>query len=112
MIQMAVLRVLAIGGSTSSGLWGLASGSEFRCNTGARHAFLKWYQGWITPVPVTTPMGVSLPNSAENPVAYLLGFNGGDIHWDFYNSSGIGEYYLIGKTGSSLSPANCLFSMR
>ena len=81
----------------SSGSWGLASGSEFPGATPVLpDAFLKWYQGWITPVPVTTPMtGVSLPNSAENPVAYLLGFNGGDIDWDFYNSSGIGEYYLI-----------------
>ena len=80
-----------------AGSWGRASGSEFSGNTPVLpDAFLKWYQGWITPEQVTGPQtGVALPNSAENPVAYLLGANPGEVDWNFENASGTGEYFLI-----------------
>ena len=80
-----------------SGSWGRASSSEFIGTTPSLpDAFLKWYQRWITPTPVTTPLaGVALPNAAQNPVAYLLGVNPGGIDWDFRNASGTGEYFLI-----------------
>ena len=81
----------------SSGSWGRTSGSEYQGFTPVLpDAFLKWYQRWITPVPVTAPQtGVALPNSAQNPAAYLLGVNPGGIDWDFGNASGTGEYFLV-----------------
>ena len=40
----------------SGGSWGRASGDAYSGTTPVLpDAFLKWYQGWITPVPVTTP---------------------------------------------------------
>jgi M6 family metalloprotease-like protein len=81
----------------SGGSWGRSSGSEFIGTTPTLpDAFLKWYQHWITPTQVTAPMtSVALPNSAQNPVAYLLGTNPGGIDWDFKNTSGTGEYFLV-----------------
>ncbi len=81
----------------SGGSWGRASSSEFIGTTPTLpDVFLKWYQGWLTPVQVTTPQtGVSLANSAQNPVAYLLGTNPDGVDWDFRNASGTGEYFLI-----------------
>ncbi len=80
-----------------SGSWARASGSEWIGTTPTLpDAFLKWYQGWLTPTPVTTPTtGVAIPNAAQNPVAYLLGANPGGIDWDFNTASGAGEYFLV-----------------
>jgi M6 family metalloprotease-like protein len=94
-------------GSTSAGVgywsimaggsWGRASGSEYVGTTPVLpDAFLKWYQGWLTPVAVTKPMtSVAIPNAADNSVAYLLGTNPGGIDWDFGTASGTGEYFLV-----------------
>ncbi len=81
----------------AGGSWGKASGDLYS----GRHLslpnpFLKWYQHWLTPVQLSAPQtGVALPNSAQNPVAYLLGANPGGIDWDFGNASGTGEYFLV-----------------
>lgn len=81
----------------AGGSWGRASGSEYSGTTPTLpDAFLKWYQGWLTPIPVTKPItGVAIPNAADNPVAYLLGTNPGGIDWDFGTASGTGEYFLV-----------------
>ena len=81
----------------ASGSWGLALGDAYSGMTPVLpDAFLKWYQGWITPVPVTAPQAnVPIANAKENPVAYILGANPGDIDWDFQDTSGTGEYFLI-----------------
>jgi M6 family metalloprotease-like protein len=81
----------------SGGSWGRASGGEYSGTTPVLpDAFLKWYQGWLTPTRVTAPAaGVAVPNSAENATAYLLGYNPEGITWDFGTAMGTREYFLI-----------------
>lgn len=81
----------------AGGSWGWASGDSYSGQTPVLpDAFLKWYQGWISPTPVTAPTtGIAIPNSAQNPTAYLLGINTNGFDWDFRTTSGAGEYFLI-----------------
>ena len=59
-------------------------------------AWLKWYQGWITPTVVNgTLTGASIPQAETNAVAFLLRPNPGGVDWNFYQSSGTGEYFLV-----------------
>jgi len=79
-----------------SGNWGYAPGEPSGYTPILPDAFLKAYQGWITPIQITVPQSaVSLPNSAQNPVAYQVGINPKGIDWDYNNNSGTGEYFLI-----------------
>lgn len=81
----------------ANGSWGRASGSEFSGQTPTfPDVFLRVYQKWLTPIPVTSPqMGVAVPTSATNPVAYLVGVNPGGVDWAYRANSGTGEYFLI-----------------
>ncbi len=81
----------------AGGSWGWATGDLYSGQTPVLpDAFLKWYQGWLTPTQVTTPTtNVALPSSAQNPAAYLLGINPKGIDWDFGTTSGTGEYFLV-----------------
>jgi M6 family metalloprotease-like protein/uncharacterized repeat protein (TIGR02543 family) len=81
----------------AGGSWGWASGDLYSGETPVLpSAFLKWYQGWLTPVQVTAPnASVTIPNSAENNTAYQLGINPNGIDWNFGSNSGTGEYFLV-----------------
>lgn len=93
------------GSSEGVGYWSImGSGNWTRTSTDTYSgqtpvlpdAFLKWYQGWITPIQQTFPQsGVAIQSSADHPTAYLLGANPGGVDWDFDDSSGTGEYFLV-----------------
>lgn len=59
-------------------------------------AWLKWYQGWITPTVVTgTITNASIPQAETNATAYLLRPNPGGVDWEWMQYSGSGEYFLV-----------------
>lgn len=59
-------------------------------------AWLKWYQGWISPTVVSgTLTNAAIGQAETNAKAYLLGANPGGVDWNFYLSSGTGEYFLV-----------------
>lgn len=59
-------------------------------------AWLKWYQGWITPTVVSgTLTGASIQQAETNAKAYLLRPNPGGIDWNFEIVSGSGEFFLV-----------------
>ena len=59
-------------------------------------AWLKWYQGWLSPTEVIgTQNNIGIVRSEDNPVAYLLRPNPGGVDWSFWSHSGSGEYFLV-----------------
>ena len=59
-------------------------------------AFLKWYQGWLTPTAVSlTLSNTAILQAEDNPAAYLLHLNPGGLNWELGAHSGTGEYFLI-----------------
>jgi len=89
--------------SEGVGDWSIMGGGSWNDNAGLAgsspalpDAWLKWYQGWITPTPVVGILnGASIGQSATNPSAYLLGTNPNGVDWDFTKHSGSGEYFLV-----------------
>jgi M6 family metalloprotease-like protein len=79
-----------------SGNWN-ATGSNYAGTSPAfLDPFLKSYQGWLTPTNVTGTLSNQAILQAEtNSVAYRLRPNPGDVDWEFYGSSGTGEYFLV-----------------
>jgi M6 family metalloprotease-like protein len=59
-------------------------------------AWLKWYQGWLTPTEIHgNHDNLSINRSEDNPVAYLLRPNPGGVDWSFWSHSGSGEFFLV-----------------
>ncbi len=58
-------------------------------------AFLKWYQGWLTPETAVNGIPYPLAQAETNAAALLLGSNPGGVDWDFTLNSGQGEYWLL-----------------
>ncbi|MGA9397201.1 MAG: M6 family metalloprotease domain-containing protein [Anaerolineaceae bacterium] len=59
-------------------------------------AWLKWYQGWITPTVVSgAQYDVSIAQAETNTAAYLLRPNPNGVDWRFYSHSGTGEFFLV-----------------
>jgi immune inhibitor A len=59
-------------------------------------AWLKWYQGWITPTVVSGTLNNQAIAQAEtNATAFLLRPNPGGVDWRFFDHSGTGEYFLV-----------------
>lgn len=78
------------------GSWNNSLGGEPGNSPAMPDAWLKWYQGWITPTPVSGVQPGLVINQAEtNPQAYILGTNPGGVDWNFDVSSGTGEYFLV-----------------
>jgi len=78
------------------GSWNYTSGTYQGSKPALPDAFLKYYQGWITPTQVSgTLTGASIPQAATNASAFLLGPNPNGVDWDFNVSSGVGEYFLV-----------------
>ncbi len=69
-------------------------------------AWSKWYQGWLTPLEITTPQDDVPINQAEDtPEAYLIRSNPGGIDWIFNYHTGRGEYFLVENRQQTLSDA-------
>jgi M6 family metalloprotease-like protein len=69
-------------------------------------AWLKWYQGWLTPTTVSgTQNNVSIARSEDNAVAYLLRLNPGGVDWSFWSHSGTGEFFLVENRQQTLYDA-------
>lgn len=80
----------------ASGSWGYDGNEAAGATPVLPDPFSKWYQGWLTPIQITSPTtDVAIPNSAQNDVVYQLLDNPNGIDWDFGNSSGTGEYFLV-----------------
>lgn len=78
------------------GSWNYTSGTWAGSKPALPDAFLKYYQGWITPTPVFgTLTGASIPQAATNASAFLLRPNPNGVDWEFNVSSGVGEYFLV-----------------
>jgi M6 family metalloprotease-like protein len=59
-------------------------------------AWLRWYQGWQTPVEIKgMSIGVTLDPIETTGNSYLLGANPDGVDWNFYVESGVGEYFLV-----------------
>ena len=78
-----------------SGNWNKVSG-ESGSSPAFFDAFIKSYQGWITPIVVNGTLNdQAIPQAETSAVAYQLRSNPGGIDWEFYNHSGTGEYFLV-----------------
>ncbi len=78
-----------------SGNWNYVSGSA---GSSPSHldAFLKSYQGWLTPTPVNGVINNRpIFQSETNAVAYRIRLNPGNVDWEFFDHSGTGEYFLV-----------------
>jgi hypothetical protein len=59
-------------------------------------AWLKWYQGWITPTEVSgTLNNQAIPRAEDNATAFLLRPNPSGVDWLFGSHSGTGEFFLV-----------------
>lgn len=78
-----------------SGSWNYAGGYDG--NSPAHlDAFLKSYQGWLTPYNIQGVVNNRVIHQAETYMeAYRLRPNPGDVDWEFIMNSGTGEYFLI-----------------
>jgi M6 family metalloprotease-like protein len=78
-----------------SGAW-LQAGGYQGTTPSHPNAFLKWYQGWLTPAQVVgTATGVSLEQIETAPRAVQLLDNLGGVDWQFGSHSGTGEYFVV-----------------
>ncbi|MBN2258664.1 MAG: M6 family metalloprotease domain-containing protein [Anaerolineaceae bacterium] len=79
----------------SSGNWNYVSGYH-GTSPAYLDAFLKSYQGWLTPTNVSgTLNNQSIAEAETNAVAYRLRPNPGGVDWEFHSHSGTGEYFLV-----------------
>ena len=78
------------------GSWNKTPGGYAGNSPAFPDAFLKWYQGWITPTAISGIQPGTVINQAEtNPQAYILGTNPGGVNWNYDVASGLGEYFLV-----------------
>ena len=79
-----------------SGSWGYVSGQFQGATPSLPDAFLKWYQGWLTPEQITgSAAGVQLQRIEDNQRAVQILNNPGGVDWVFGSHSGTGEYFLL-----------------
>ncbi len=89
------------GGSEGVGRWSIMGSASWNYVTypgdtpGLPDAFLKWYQGWITPTTALNGQTYSLDRTDITPEALILGANPNGIDWEFTRYSGLGEYWLV-----------------
>jgi len=79
-----------------SGNWNYTGSNYYGSTPAFPDAWLKWYQGWISPTAINgTISSVSIPQAETNASAYLLRPNPGGIDWEWMQHSGSGEYFLV-----------------
>ena len=80
----------------ATGVWNATGSNPIGSSPALPDAWLKWYQGWLTPTVISgTQTGVSIPQSETNATAFLLAPNPGGVDWEWYQYSGTGEYFLV-----------------
>ena len=80
----------------STGVWNATGTNPIGSSPAMPDAWLKWYQGWLTPTVISgTQTGVIIPQSETNASAFLLAPNPGGVDWEWYQYSGSGEYFLV-----------------
>lgn len=93
-----------------SGSWNSSSGYA-GSSPALPDAWLKWYQGWITPISVSgTLADVPIPQAETDPTTFLLRPNPNGVDWNFNVQSGVGEYFLVEnrqKTGYDAGLPGC-----
>ncbi len=95
-----------------SGNWLSAPGGYVGSSPAHPDAFLKWYQGWITPTQVIGTQNNVPVVQAESPGATFVQLlnNPGGVDWRFGQQSGSGEYFLMEnreKTGFDAGLPGC-----
>lgn len=79
-----------------SGSWNAAPGGYDGSSPAHPDAFLKYYQGWVTPVLVKGKVtAASLASVETNGNIYILRYNPGGVDWSFSSKMGRGEYFLV-----------------
>ena len=79
-----------------TGSWTYTVGNYPGSSPALPDAWLKWYQGWITPSSVYgTVSGLALPQAETSPAAILLRPNPNGVDWEFEEHTGTGEYFLV-----------------
>ncbi len=79
-----------------SGNWNFTGTNYHGTSPALPDAWLKYYQGWITPTIVSGNFtGVEIPQAETTGSAFMLRPNPGGVDWDFWQESGSGEYFLI-----------------
>ena len=80
----------------SSGVWNRTSTNFYGTSPALPDAWLKWYQGWLTPTVVSgTITSAPIYQAENNASAYVLCPNPNGVDWEFYQYSGTGEYFLV-----------------
>jgi M6 family metalloprotease-like protein len=92
------------GGSSGVGEWSLMGSGNWN-RTGINDpgtspalldAFLKSYQGWLTPTNIEGSVSNQVIAQAETAaIAFRLRPNPGGLDWEFSHHSGTGEYFLV-----------------
>ena len=90
--------------SNGVGLWSIMSGGSWGKTVDSYHgavpshpdAFLKWYQGWLTPSQVIGEQAaVAVPQAETTATAVQLLNNPNGVDWTFGQKSGSGQYFLL-----------------
>lgn len=86
--------------SMGVGAWSIMGGgswnglSQYGDSPALPDAWLKWYQGWITPTPAVDGQTYTLDRANSVAEALLMGVNNNGVDWDFNKYSGTGEFFL------------------
>ena len=88
------------GNSEGVGNWDIMGSGAWLGNEGTLpshpSAFLKWYQGWLTPEQIqSSQTAVQLQQVETNQRVVQLLNNPGGVDWEFKARSGTGEYFLL-----------------
>ncbi len=79
-----------------SGNWLAAGGGYLGSSPSHPDAFLKSYQGWLTPYRVAgSQPSVPLEQAETTPRAVQVLYNPNGVDWSFEQHSGSGEYFLV-----------------
>ena len=80
----------------ATGVWNFTGSNNLGTSPELPDAWLKWYQGWLTPTVISgTQTGVNIVQSELNATAFLLAPNPGGVNWEWNQYSGSGEYFLV-----------------
>lgn len=77
------------------GSWNRISASTPGDSPALPDAWLKWYQGWLTPTTGASGASYSLANANANASAVLIGSNPNGVDWNFDRRSGTGQFWLV-----------------
>jgi M6 family metalloprotease-like protein len=85
-------------GLMSHGMWNRSNPTSAHYGDSPAHptAWSRWYQGWLSPYQITSSsLDVNIPPVAINQTVFQLRDNPFGVDWTFFESIGLGEYYLI-----------------